>query len=75
MHVRPCPCQLIMHSINDACLIARVTFEDELEVHRLWRYLNVLHAAAYCGLTDELSETNFLMPLCDKYGLLSVGQV
>ena len=25
--------QLIMHSINDACLIARVTFEDNLEVH------------------------------------------
>ena len=64
-----------MHSINDACLIARVTFEDPLEVHRLWRYLNMLHAAAYCGMTEELSETNFLMPLCDKYGLLSVGEV
>ena len=25
--------QLIMHSINDACLIARVTFADDLEVH------------------------------------------
>ena len=67
--------QLIMHSINDACLIARVTFEDTLEVHRLWRYLNMLHAAAYCGLTEELSETNFLMPLCEKYGLLSFSKV
>ena len=104
-----------MHSINDACLIARVTFEDNLEVHlgcggntstsslpshllpsspllthphpdlpssptlispdlpsthvqvhRLWRYLNMLHAAAYCGLTDELTEGNFLYALTSR---------
>jgi hypothetical protein len=67
--------QLIMHSINDACLIARVTFEDKLEVHRLWRYLNMLHAAAFCGLTDELTENNFFMPMCEKFCLLSQGAV
>ena len=35
----------------------------------------MLHAAAYCGLTEELSESNFLMPIAQKYGLLSVGEV
>ena len=67
--------QLIMHSINDAVLTARVTFDDPLEVHRLWRYLNMLHIAAYCGLTDELTERNFFLPVCEKYGLLGQGDV
>ena len=58
--------QLIMHSINDACLSARVSFGDPDEVHRLWRYLNLLHASAYCGLTDELSHANFFMPIVEK---------
>ena len=58
--------QLIMHSINDACLSARVSFGDPDEVHRLWRYLNLLHASAYCGLTDELSQANFFMPIVEK---------
>ena len=34
--------QSIMHAINDACLAARVAFSDPDEVHRLWRYLNLL---------------------------------
>jgi len=67
--------QLIMHSINDACLAARVSFEDALEVHRLWRYLNMLHAAAYCGLTEEFTESNFFIPLCNKFGLLHQGAI
>ena len=67
--------QLIMHSINDACLAARVSFEDALEVHRLWRYLNMLHAAAYCGLTEEFTETNFFVPICDKFSLLHQGAI
>ena len=67
--------QLIMHAINDACLAARVAFSDPDEVHRLWRYLNLLHASAYCGLTDSLSETNFFLPIIDKYGLAGSGKV
>jgi len=67
--------QSIMHDITDACLTARVTFADELEVHRLWRYLNLLQASAYCGLTSYLSQTNFLMPLIEKYALLGSGAV
>ena len=44
-------------------------------MHRLWRYLNLLHASAYCGLTDSLSETNFFLPIIDKYGLAGSGKV
>ena len=64
-----------MHSINDACLCARVSFRDPDEVVRLWRYLNLLHLGAYCGLTEELSEANFFMPVADQYGLLSSGPI
>ena len=44
-------------------------------VRTQWRYLNLLHASAYCGLTSTLSLQNFLMPLIDKYALLSSGSV
>ena len=67
--------QDIMHSINDACIDARVAFGDPEEVHRFWRYINLLHIAAYCGLTAELSESNFFMPIVEKYGLLGEGKV
>ena len=29
-----------------------------------------MRATAYCGLTEELTEQNFFLPLCDKHGLL-----
>ena len=50
--------QLIMNSIVNACLSARATFSDQQEVHRLWRYLNLLHVSAYCGMTDYLTKDN-----------------
>ena len=62
--------QLIMNSIVNACLSARATFSDQQEVHRLWRYLNLLHVSAYCGMTDYLTKDNFFMPLCEKHKLL-----
>ena len=67
--------QDIMHSINDACVDARVAFGDPDEVHRFWRYINLLHIASYCGLTEELSESNFFTPLVEKYGLLGEGKI
>ena len=62
--------QAIMHAIVNVCLAARAAFNDKEEVFRLWRYMNLLHICAYCGLTDELSRDNFLVPLSDKHGLL-----
>ena len=43
--------ELLMRSIINACKYARVYFSDPDEVHRLWRYLNLQHCIAYCGLT------------------------
>lgn len=48
--------QDIMNAIVNACLSARATFTDVQETHRLWRYLNLLHASAYCGMTDYLTK-------------------
>ena len=67
--------QQIMHSIVNACSAARATFYDPDEVHRLWRYLNLMHASAYCGLTDYLTKENFFMPLCEVHNLLGEGDV
>ena len=35
----------LMHALVDACMLARVFFVDQNEVHRFWRYCNMLHAA------------------------------
>ena len=34
-----------------------------------------MHASAYCGLTDYLTEENFFLPLCEKHKLLDEGFV
>ena len=60
-------------SINEACVDARVAFGDADELHRFWRYLNLLQLSAYCGLTEELTEANFFFPIVDKYDLLGEG--
>ena len=65
--------QHIMHAIVNVTLMARANFSDRDEVHRLWRYLNLMHASAYCGLTDYLTEENFFLPICDKHHLLDEG--
>lgn len=55
--------------------MARATFEDTGEIYRLWRYVNAMQLAAYCGLTDHLTETNFFTPLCTKHGLLGSKKI
>ena len=62
--------QCIMNSITTACKLARANFQDAGEVYRIWRYVNAMHCAAYCGLTAHLTEANFFMPLSMKHGLL-----
>lgn len=66
--------QLIMHSINNACIAARSSFTDSTEIHRFWRYLNLLHAAAYCGITASATDENFFHPILKKYGLEGEGK-
>ena len=62
--------QCIMNSITTVCKLARANFQDAGEVYRIWRYVNAMHCAAYCGLTAHLTEANFFMPLSMKHGLL-----
>jgi hypothetical protein len=61
----------VQEAVVDACLSARVCFSDSDEVHRLWRYLNLLHVSAYCGLTTDLTEENFLRPFAEEHGLFA----
>ena len=61
----------IMHAITNACMFARVHFKDLNEVHRYWRYLNMLHVAAYTSLTTFYSEDNFFRPVCEKWELFA----
>lgn len=65
--------EIIIRSIINACVLARTCFESEEDVHKLWRYLNLLHAAAYCGLTNSYNHDNFFYPLIEKYGLAGTG--
>ena len=65
----------LMHSLIDACMLARVHFKDMNEVHRFWRYCNMLHAAAYTSLTVAYSEDNFFRPICEKFELYARDEV
>ena len=65
--------QTMMHAINNVCIVARTSFGDDFEIRRLWRYLNLLHAAAYCGITASATQSNFFDPLRMKYGLEGEG--
>ena len=65
--------EIIIRSIINACVLARTCFESEEDEHKDWRYLNLLHAAAYCGLTNSYNHDNFFYPLIEKYGLAGTG--
>ena len=60
----------MMQKIIDSCIMARVTFRDPATVLRLWRYLNLLQAAAYTGLSPAYTEANFFLPMCKRHDLL-----
>lgn len=35
------------------CTMARVLFDDAASLHKVWRFLNLQHCIAYCGLTES----------------------
>ena len=63
--------QDIMQTIQYLCEQAKTSFESDDEVHRLYRYLNMLHMTVYCGLSPTYNVRNFLMPLIKKHRLLA----
>jgi len=66
--------QTIMRSVISATAQARACFGDDAEVEILYRYLNMLHVAAYCGLSPNYSEKAFFKPLCEKHKLFGEGE-
>ena len=61
--------QRIMVAIQNSVSFARTIFMDQEEVHRLWRHLNLLHTATYCGLANYYSVDNFFNPVVNKFTL------
>ena len=61
--------QTCVRNIADVCAIASVSFKDQDEAVRLYRYLNMLHTASYTALSTTYSRHNFFDPICKKYGL------
>jgi hypothetical protein len=58
--------EIVMRCIVNACMMARASFSEPEEVHRFWRYLNLQHLIAYCGLTDGYNIDNFFGPLVEN---------
>jgi hypothetical protein len=63
--------ELVMHSIIQCCFVARVTFKDKAALYDLWRFLNLLHVTAYCGVTTTYSRRNLFDEFCAQHGLLA----
>lgn len=63
--------QVVVRNIIDCCAIASTSFNDPSETMRLYRYLNMLHAASYTALSTEYSQTNFFDPIVEQYELLA----
>lgn len=60
----------MMHAIIDASILARVSFRDPDEVHRFWRYLNLIHCSAYTGLSPTYTAGNFFEPVVKRHDLI-----
>ena len=58
-----------MRTIVDCSALAYATFDNKAEAKRLWRYLNLLHVAGYCGLSSVYTANNFFVPLCEEHQL------
>ena len=63
--------QLAMRSIVAIVTSCRVNFDDAEMVDRLYRYINLSHAACYVGLTDTYTVDNFFKPVCHKHHLFA----
>lgn len=63
--------EIVMHSIIQCCFVARVAFKDQAALYDLWRFLNLLHVTAYCGVTATYSRRNLFDEFCAQHGLLS----
>tara|TARA_B110001452_G_scaffold67441_1_gene54283 strand:- start:173 stop:2179 length:2007 start_codon:yes stop_codon:yes gene_type:complete len=56
--------------IFNCCLMARTTFKNKESLFHLWRYLNLLHAAAYVSLTPTYKRGNLFNAFVEQHALL-----
>ena len=59
-----------MRSIIQCCTVARVSFRDSAALYDLWRFLNLLHVTAYCGVSATYTRANLCDEFCAQHGLL-----
>ena len=60
-----------MATILNVCALARTTLKRPQDAVDLWRFLNLLHVAAYCGLTPTYNRQNLLDQFVRDFGLAS----
>ena len=60
-----------MRTIVSIVTSCRISFDDPEMVDRVYRYINLCHAACYVGLTDTYTVENFFMPICHKHQLFA----
>ena len=63
-------CTYTQASIIGLTSMSSVHIRHLKDVKTLWRYLNLLHAAAFCGLTPSLNKANFFQGFVNMYELL-----
>ena len=48
----------VMRCIINCSAVARTAFKNRAALYDLWRYLNLLHVTAYCGVTETYTREN-----------------
>jgi hypothetical protein len=51
--------------------VRRCASQDSAALYDLWRFLNLLHVTAYCGVTATYNKANLCDEFCAQHGLLS----
>ena len=60
----------VMRCIINCSAVARTAFKNKAALFDLWRYLNLLHVTAYCGVTDTYTRQNLFTEFCEAHALL-----
>ena len=63
--------ETVMREIINCCSVARCCFKDKAALYDLWRFLNLLHVTAYCGVTVTYNRVNLCDEFCNQHGLLT----
>jgi len=65
----------VMRGVINCSAVARGSFRSKRALYDLWRYLNLLHVTAYCGVTTTYSKQNLLDHFAHHYALLIYPEV